>query len=131
MRVNSNNTVRAEINVTPLIDVLLVLLIVFMVIAPQQSHGIEAHIPQQATNQSETGNPVVLEIAGEGSYSLNSQFIAHSSLRERLVRIFEARGDRVLFVKAARTLDFQTVAEAIDAAHAAAIDRVGFLPRAN
>ena len=96
-----------------------------------RSAGLDAAVPHSATNQAEptSENPVVLEIAGDGSYPINSEAVASTSLHDRLVDIFERRGHRVLFVKAASTLEFSVVATAIDAARGVNIDRVALMPR--
>ncbi len=114
-----------------MIDVLLVLLIIFMAIAPTRSSGLDAAVPRNSTEsaQSERDNPVVLEIASDGSYSLNSQAVAKHTLRERLIEVFARRGVRVLFVKAAAGLEFGVVADAIDVAHGVNVDRIALMPR--
>jgi biopolymer transport protein ExbD len=110
---------------------LLVLLIIFMAIAPVRSSGPDAAVPRNSTDnpQSAQDKPVVLEIAGDGTYLLNSQVVARSSLRERLISVFSRRSERVLFVNATPALEFGVVAEAIDTAHGANIDRLALTPR--
>ena len=131
MNTAANTGARAEINVTPMIDVLLVLLIIFMSIAPRQAVGLDALAPSSALSSTPEppDNPVVLEIASDGSYLLNTTRIAATALAERLSEIYARRAQRILFVKAAPDLEFQTVATALDIPHTAAIDRVALMPR--
>jgi biopolymer transport protein ExbD len=125
----------AEINVTPLIDVLLVLLIIFMVIVPPHNFGEEADIPLPAkieTPQPEPQETIVLQLhdLGEGklpALKINQQDVSWDKLEARLQAIFEARSEKVAFVKGDPELDFQYVAQAIDLTHHAGAERVGLL----
>jgi len=125
----------AEINVTPLIDVLLVLLIIFMVIVPPHNLGEKADIPLPAridTPPSERQETIVLQLHGMGegkqpTLQINQQDVSWDKLEARLRAIFEARSDKVAFVKGDPELDFQYVAQAIDISHHAGAERVGLL----
>ncbi len=132
MTVNADRElVQAQINVTPMIDVLLVLLIVFMSIAPVQSTGLDAIVPRTSSTERpvEHENPVVLAILNDGTLRLNAEMVLGVDLHQRLVELFRRRAERVLFVKAPGDLDFALVAAAIDTAHGANVDRVALLPR--
>ncbi|MGD1072514.1 MAG: biopolymer transporter ExbD [Bryobacteraceae bacterium] len=126
-----NKGSRAEINMTPMIDVLLVLLIILMAIAPGQTVGLDALIPrsEEAASRPAPENPVVLEIASDGSYRVNSQLVEVSSLEALLVDVYARRGDRTLFVRGAADLEFGTVARAVDVARQANVERIALMPR--
>ncbi len=122
---------KADINMTPMIDVLLVLIIIFMVITPLTPKGLEALVPQppppnQPPNQSDQ-RTVVIVIDKDHKYSINSDPVAEDQLGDRLEQIFKTRAERVVFVKGDPSIEFQWVAKAIDMAHGAGIDKVGLM----
>jgi biopolymer transport protein ExbD len=122
---------KADINMTPMIDVLLVLIIIFMVITPLTPKGLEALIPQPAQpNQQPTAadlRTVVIVINKDKSIMINQEPTDKARLGARLEEIFKTRAERVIFVKGDPDLEFREVADAIDIAHGAGIDKVGLM----
>lgn len=118
------------INVTPMIDVLLVLLIIFMVIVPAMPRGEAAAVPQPAKS-GRGGDAVVLEVLKDGAsavkFRINEQAVAQGELAARLSAIYGNRAQRVLFLKGDDTLSFTQVAEVIDIGHSAGINQIGLL----
>jgi biopolymer transport protein ExbD len=122
---------KADINMTPMIDVLLVLIIIFMVITPLTPKGLEALVPQPPPpNQKPSASDqrtVVIVVDANHNYSINNEPQPEDKLGDRLTEIFKTRAERVVFVKGDPNLDFQWVAKAIDIAHGAGIDKVGLM----
>jgi len=122
--------VLAKINIVPMIDILLVLLIIFMVITPLTPKGLEALIPQPPPKdqpQQVNERTVVISIARDHTMMINTDPVTLDALGDRLFEIFKTRAERVVFVKGDPDLEFQAVAQAIDIAKGAAIDKVGLM----
>ena len=122
---------KSDINMTPMIDVLLVLIIIFMVITPLTPKGLEALVPQPpppGTPPSQSDQrTVVIVIDKDHNFMINQEPITEDRLGGRLEEIFKTRAERVVFVKGDPGLDFMWVAKAIDTAHGAGIDKVGLM----
>ncbi|HUI53772.1 MAG TPA: biopolymer transporter ExbD [Bryobacteraceae bacterium] len=133
MAVGGQGGPKSDINMTPMIDVLLVLIIIFMVITPLTPKGLEALVPQPPPpGQKQTlsdQRTVVIVIDADHSYKINSDATTESDLGPRLMEIFKTRAERVVFVKGDPNLDFLWVARAIDIAHGAGIDKVGLMTK--
>ena len=121
----------ANINMTPLIDVLLVLLIIFMVINPPDPKGLEALVPQPNPNQQQPPAPdartIVIQIDAAKQLKINQESVTEETLGPRLDEIFKTRAERVAFVKGDPQLEFREVARVIDIAKGANIDKVGLI----
>jgi biopolymer transport protein ExbD len=132
MSVGSKGGAMAEMNIVPLIDILLVLLIIFMAITPTISMGLNALVPQPAppnqANQNELqAKTIVVQVFSNNKIKINEEDSSWDSLQARLDQIFKQRAEKIAFVKGDDTVFCGEVAKAIDIMRAAGIDKVGLL----
>jgi biopolymer transport protein TolR len=118
----------AEVNVVPLIDILLVLLVIFMII-PHTQKGFKAEVPQPAAPGDTRVEPgiVVIQVLADGSLRINQERVAWDALGSRLEEIFKTRNTRVAFLRGDPVLEFQVVARVIDIMVAAGVTSVGLM----
>jgi len=125
----------SDINVTPMIDILLVLLIIFMVIVPVTPKGLDALVPQppktKQPDQQPNDRTIVVQVlyrAGAApTYKINETEVAKSDLLPKLTEIYANRAERVMFVKGDDDLDFRYVADVVDIGRAANVDHIGLM----
>lgn len=116
----------STINMTPMIDVLLVLLAIFMIAQPVLLKTIDVQIPREkASEATASAPPIVLEIDSDGNYSINKRPIAAGNLEASLRQVYMNRPDRVLFIKADGDVIYEDVVAAMDAARGAGVSVLG------
>ncbi len=129
MAMNLGGRQQATINVTPMIDVLLVLLIIFMVEVNSDAVGLESKVPEDSKQESQ-GNPqdIVLLVHGDAAVSLNTEVVPDENLESRLAQVFKTRGNHVIFLGAEAEIDFERVIQVMDIARGVGLDRIAMLP---
>jgi len=130
MAVGGNRGIVSEMNVVPLIDILLVLLVIFMII-PAHSEGLEALVPQQSTQPPDKtaidSEVVVIQLLANGTLKINQEPVSFDKLGPRIEEIFKQRASRVAFIRGDQPVEFGVVASVIDVMHTSGIASVGLL----
>ncbi len=133
MSVGSSGQLNSNPNVTPLIDVLLVLLIVFMIIVPTTKHGLHTQVPLPPKKKEQNNSQlnIVVQVLGNANapatYKINQTTVALPQLEGQLAQIFATRADKTMFIKGDPNLDFRQVEVAVDSATGAGVDHIGII----
>jgi biopolymer transport protein ExbD len=128
----STGSLTNEINVTPMIDVLLVLLIIFMMVIPMSRKAIDLQLPDPTPDNSNSGPPpsqIVLEVLPGNVYRVNTQPIAKNDLAKRLKEIYDPRPEKIIFVKGDPAVKYSDVIFAMDVARGAGVKVIGVPPK--
>ena len=131
MAAGNSGGVQSDINVTPMIDVLLVLLIIFMITQPLSRKAIDIQVPppNSTTQSTAASNQIVLELTDNGGYAINSQPVPKDQLDTQIHAVFDNRPAKLLFIKAAANRLYQDVIDAMDVARGAGVQIIGFTPK--
>ncbi|MEJ7810465.1 MAG: biopolymer transporter ExbD [Gemmatimonadaceae bacterium] len=121
-----------EINVTPMIDVLLVLLIIFMMLVPMLRKAIDLQLPDptpQLVAANQSSNQIVLEVLKGDKYTINKEEVTKANLPARLKEIYDPRPEKIIFIKGEPTVKYQEVIHAMDMARGAGVKVIGVPPK--
>lgn len=131
MAAGNSGGVQSDINVTPMIDVLLVLLIIFMITQPLSRKALDIQVPppNSTTQSTAASNQIVLELTDNGGYAINSQPVPKDQLDTQIHAVFDNRPAKLLFIKAAPSRVYQDVIDAMDVARGAGVQIIGFTPK--
>ena len=130
---DASPSLRSSINVTPLADVMLVLLIIFMVVTPMMGSGVDVQVPEarHAREHPDNEETLVVSLKGDGTVFVNEDDIPADELAPRLSTILEQRNDKALWVKANESLDYGYVLEMMDRCRAAGASEVALITKAS
>jgi biopolymer transport protein TolR len=131
MGVGGGGGLTSDINVTPMIDVLLVLLIIFMITLPLSRRAFDVQLPpeqQPHQQQRSQSNQIVMELTPEGGYAINKQPLAFSQLDAKFHELYDNRPAKLLFIRAAPNRKYGEVVAVMDIAHGAGVQVIGFTP---
>ncbi len=126
-----SGTFNPEPNMTPMIDVLLVLLIIFMLIVPMARKAIDLQLPEPNPNQVAQADPqqIVLEVSATGEYMINKTPVPAGGLDARIHEIYDNRPEKIIFIKGDPTAKYQIIVTAMDIVRGAGIKVIGVPPR--